>query len=80
MSTFHIGLIWVVINLLSTFKKDDDTDKTPKIATPKITINNKLIDLRYLNWSKARDSSGTAGSYLKSYSYKNGHSVVIVKL
>jgi hypothetical protein len=33
------------------------------------------IDLRYLNWSKSRDSSGTAGSYLKSYSYSNGKKV-----
>lgn len=32
-------------------------------------------DLRYLDWSKTRDSSGTAGSYLKSYSYSNGKKV-----
>ena len=32
----------------------------------------KITDLRYLEWSKTRDSSGTAGSYLKSYSYANG--------
>lgn len=35
----------------------------------------KLIDLRYLSWSKTRQSSGTAGSYLKSYSYDNGKKV-----
>lgn len=39
-----------------------------------IKINN-LIDLRYLNWSKTRQSSGTAGSYLKSYSYEQGKKV-----
>lgn len=31
-----------------------------------------LKDLKYLSWSKTRESSGTAGSYLKSYSYTNG--------
>ena len=35
----------------------------------------KLIDLRYLSWSKTRQSSGTAGSYLKSYSFDNGKKV-----
>ncbi len=35
----------------------------------------KLIDLRYLTWSKTRQSSGTAGSYLKSYSFENGKKV-----
>jgi hypothetical protein len=29
-------------------------------------------DLTYLNWSKTRHSSGTAGSYLKAYSELNG--------
>ena len=32
----------------------------------------ELKDLRYLNWSNIRQSSGTAGSYLKSYSFSNG--------
>ena len=32
----------------------------------------KITDLKYLEWSKVRDSSGTAGSYLKSYSYIDG--------
>ena len=27
----------------------------------------ELQDMRYLNWSKTRKSSGTAGSFLKSY-------------
>ncbi len=30
-------------------------------------IIRKLLDLRYLQWSKTRKSSGTAGSFLKSY-------------
>jgi len=30
-------------------------------------IVKELCDLRYLNWSKTRKSSGTAGSFLKSY-------------
>lgn len=29
-------------------------------------------DLTYLNWTKARESSGTAGSFLKAYSELNG--------
>ena len=39
-----------------------------------ININN-LIDLTNLTWTKTRQSSGTAGSYLKSYSYINGKKV-----
>lgn len=35
----------------------------------------ELLDLRYLSWSKTRQSSGTAGSYLKSYSFDNGKKV-----
>ena len=35
------------------------------------TIN----DLTFLEWSKTRESSGTAGSYLKSYSYSHGKKV-----
>ena len=38
-------------------------------------IIKKLKDLRYLSWDKARESSGTAGSYLKSFSYSNGKKV-----
>lgn len=34
-----------------------------------------LMDLTNLNWSKTRQSSGTAGSYLKSYSFLNGKKV-----
>ena len=30
-------------------------------------IIHELQDLTYLNWAKARGSSGTAGSFLKSY-------------
>ena len=30
-------------------------------------IIKELTDLRYLNWTKSRKSSGTAGSFLKSY-------------
>jgi hypothetical protein len=36
---------------------------------------NEIIDLRRLSWSKVRQSSGTAGSYLKSYSFSNGKKV-----
>ena len=32
-------------------------------------------DLKHLSWSKTRESSGTAGSYLKSFSYSNGKKV-----
>ena len=32
-------------------------------------------DLTYLSWSKIRESSGTTGSYYKSYSYSNGKKV-----
>ena len=35
----------------------------------------ELVDLRYLEWAKKRESSGTAGSYLKSMSYSNGKKV-----
>lgn len=35
----------------------------------------ETLDLTYLNWSKIRESSGTAGSYYKSYSYSNGKKV-----
>ena len=35
-------------------------------------IIKELTDLTKNKWEKARDSSGTAGSYLKSYSYING--------
>lgn len=34
-----------------------------------------LKDLRYLSWSKTRQSSGTAGSYLKSYAFSSGKKV-----
>ncbi len=34
-----------------------------------------ITDLKYLSWTKSRDSSGIAGSYLKSYSYSNGKKV-----
>lgn len=36
---------------------------------------NEIIDLRHLSWAKVRQSSGTAGSYLKSYSFSNGKKV-----
>ena len=35
-------------------------------------VINELTDLRYLTWSHARYSSGTAGSYLKAYEIRNG--------
>lgn len=35
-------------------------------------IKFQLCDLRYLNWSKTRRSSGTAGSFLKAQETKNG--------
>lgn len=35
----------------------------------------KIMDLTYLSWTKSRQSSVTAGSYLKSYSYNNGKKV-----
>lgn len=34
--------------------------------------NEKVIDLTYLNWNLSRQSSGAAGSYLKSYEVVNG--------
>lgn len=36
---------------------------------------NEIVDLRGLAWTKFRQSSGTAGSYLKSYSFSNGKKV-----
>ncbi len=36
---------------------------------------NKFKDLTKLSWTKTRESSGTAGSYLKSFSYQNGKKV-----
>ena len=33
----------------------------------------KKQDLRHLTWSKVRNSSGTAGSFLKAYSDLGGH-------
>lgn len=38
-------------------------------------INNELQDLTYLQWSKIRNSSGTAGSFLKAYSDFNGKKI-----
>ncbi len=38
-------------------------------------IIKELTDLKYLTWSKMRESSGIAGSYLKSYSYSNGKKI-----
>lgn len=38
-------------------------------------IIDSLQDLRYLEWSKERKSSGTAGSFLKSREIINGHKV-----
>lgn len=35
----------------------------------------EIIDFTNLSWTKSRQSSGTAGSYLKSYSYFNGKKV-----
>ena len=35
-----------------------------------LNINMKHLDLTYLNWAKAKASSGSAGSFLKSY-YRN---------
>lgn len=35
----------------------------------------KLQDLTYLTWAKTRNSSGTAGSFLKSYSEINGKKI-----
>ncbi len=37
--------------------------------------NNTVKDLTKLSWTKTRESSGTAGSYLKSFSYQNGKKV-----
>ncbi|MBO5542820.1 MAG: hypothetical protein J5936_05205 [Acholeplasmatales bacterium] len=36
---------------------------------------NEIVDLRHLSWAKVRQSSGTAGSFLKSYSFSNGKKV-----
>lgn len=38
-------------------------------------IINKKQDLTYLSWSKIRNSSGTAGSFLKSYSEISGNKI-----
>ena len=35
----------------------------------------EIIDFTNLSWTKSRQSSGTAGSYLKSYSYFNGKKI-----
>jgi len=40
-----------------------------------MVITKKLTDLKFLHWDKTRESSGTAGSYLKSFSYSNGRKV-----
>ena len=40
-----------------------------------IKKNNSIKDLTKLSWTKTRESSGTAGSYLKSFSYQNGKKV-----
>lgn len=37
-----------------------------------MTIIHELQDYTYLNWTKSRHSSGTAGSFLKAYEKKNG--------
>ena len=37
-------------------------------------------DLKYLNWSKIRNSSGTAGSFLKAYSELGGSKKIYYKL
>ena len=38
-------------------------------------IIREVQDLTYLNWSKIRNSSGTAGSFLKSYSEIGGKKI-----
>ena len=38
-------------------------------------IINEVQDMTYLTWAKVRNSSGTAGSFLKSYEEKNGAKV-----
>lgn len=38
-------------------------------------IIREVKDLRYLKWSKTRSSSGTAGTFLKSYEIKNGKKI-----
>lgn len=38
-------------------------------------IIKEIKDLRYLSWSKTRQSSGIAGSYLKSYGFSSGKKV-----
>lgn len=38
-------------------------------------IYKDIKDLRFLSWTKTRESSGTAGSYLKSFSYSNGKKI-----
>lgn len=49
-----------------TANDDEDTDML------KPDIINELQDLRYLQWSRIRRSSGMAGSYLKAYDSFNG--------
>ena len=41
-----------------------------------MVITKKLTDLKYLHWDKTRESSGTAGSYLKSFSCSNAREVM----
>ncbi|MCR4787404.1 MAG: hypothetical protein K5888_02355 [Lachnospiraceae bacterium] len=38
-------------------------------------IIRNVTDLKYLKWSKTRSSSGTAGTFLKSYEVKNGRKI-----
>ena len=38
-------------------------------------IIKEVQDLRYLKWSKMRSSSGTVGTFLKSYEVKNGRKI-----
>lgn len=35
-------------------------------------VTRELVDLRYVKWDRIRNSSGTAGSYLKAYETVNG--------
>ncbi|HJA13005.1 MAG TPA: hypothetical protein H9799_08705 [Candidatus Mediterraneibacter merdipullorum] len=41
----------------------------------KSTIISELQDMTYLDWVKIRNSSGTAGSFLKSYNEINGRKI-----
>ena len=38
-------------------------------------IVQEIQDLRYLKWTKTRNSSGTAGSFLKSYEETGGRKI-----